>query len=334
MNGTDPNAIERPSPGVTATSKRLPEFFIVGHPKCGTTALYEMLMAHPQIYMPKSKEPWFFATELLTRTPPRPTGTPQNLDEYRDWFDGARPEQIVGEASAMYLWSQVAAQNIAAARPDAKIIAFFREPAAFLRSLHMEWVQIYVETETDFRTALALEPERREGRAVGRHTYWPQAVLYSDYVRYVEQLDRYRAVFAPEQILTLIYDDFRADNEGTLKRVLEFLGVDDAVALPRREANPTVKVRSRALHELIHAVSVGHGPTSQAVKSAVKSVTSHRMRRRALYLTQKRLVFTRPEEPEHELMTELRRRYRDEVLALGEYLERDLVSLWGYDKLD
>ena len=34
------------------TGSRVPDFFIVGHAKCGTTALYEMLRAHPQIYMP------------------------------------------------------------------------------------------------------------------------------------------------------------------------------------------------------------------------------------------------------------------------------------------
>jgi hypothetical protein len=338
VNGARPSAaagsLAAPSPAQTPGEKPLPEFFLVGHPKCGTTALYEMLMHHPEIHLPQSKEPWFFATELLTRTPPRPTGTPRTLDEYRDWFDGAQPGQRIGEASAMYLWSRVAAENIAAVRPDAKIIAIFREPAAFLRSLHLEWVQIYVETETDLRAALALEGERRAGRGVGRHSYWPQALLYSDYIRYVEQLERYRAVFPPEQMLVLIYDDFRADNEATLKRVLRFLEVDDDVALPRREANPTVKVRWRALHEAVHAVSVGHGPVSHAVKGAVKSVTSHRLRRRALDLTQKRLVFTRPEEPDHELMQELRRRYRPEVVALGEYLGRDLSGLWGYDRLD
>src|SRR5271155_2782026 len=88
---------------------RMPDFFIVGHPKCGTTALYEMLRRHPQIYMPDVKEPWFFANELHTRTPPRPQGTPTTLEEYLVLFDGAQPEQRLGEASPHYLWSHTAA---------------------------------------------------------------------------------------------------------------------------------------------------------------------------------------------------------------------------------
>jgi len=54
---------------------RLPDFFIVGQPKSGTTALYEMLRRHPEIFMPASKEPWFFADELHERPPPRPEGS-------------------------------------------------------------------------------------------------------------------------------------------------------------------------------------------------------------------------------------------------------------------
>ena len=330
MSATEPKVGE---PAATVAAKRLPDFFIAGHPKCGTTALYEMLMQHPQIFMPSGKEPWFFATELLVNTPPRPSGTPQTLEEYRDWFDGARADQLIGEATSLYMWSRVAAANIAAVQPGAKVIAILREPAAFLRSLHLEFVQIYVETETDFRTAMELEPERREGRRLARHAYWPQLLMYSDYVRYVEQLERYRAVFPPEQMLVLIYDDFRADNDATLARVLRFLEVDDAVALSKREANPSVRVRSRTLHELVHALSVGHGPLSQALKAVVKSVTSHRLRRRALHLAQRKLVFTEPEPPDEQFMAQLRRRYEPEVRALSDYLGRDLISLWGYDRL-
>lgn len=311
---------------------RLPDFFVVGHPKCGTTALYELLMQHPQIHMPPGKEPWYFARELMTRTPPRPSGTPRTLAEYRAWFAGALPGQLVGEASALYLWSRTAAQGIAQARPDARIVAILREPAAFLRSLHLELVQIYVETENDLRRALAAEPARREGTYRGSpHSYWPQALLYSDYVRYVEQLRRYHAVFAPEQVLVLVYDDFRADNQGALRTVLRFLGVDENAPIQAREANPTVRVRSQRLHEAVHALYVGHGPASRALKGAIKAVTPRGLRRRAVFGAQRRLVFASPEPADEQLMAELRRRFKGEVEAISDYLGRDLVRLWGYD---
>jgi hypothetical protein len=310
---------------------RTPDFFIVGAPKSGTTALYEMLRSHPQIFMPASKEPWFFADELHVRTPPRPEGTPQTLEEYVSWFAPAQPGQRAGEASALYLWSRTAARRIADVRPDARIIAILREPASLLRSLHLQFVQTYVETEADFGRALALEEARRQGRDLPRHTYWPQALLYSDHVHYVEQLQRYRDRFGPEQMLVLIYDDFRRDNAATVRRVLRFLEVDESLAIDPREANPTVRVRSQGLNELVHAIAVGHGRPSRAVKAGIKMLTPTRTRRRALRATQRHLVFADPMSPDANLMLELRRRFQPEVAALSEYLERDLVTLWGYD---
>jgi hypothetical protein len=315
-----------------ASPERVPDFFIVGHPKCGTTALYEMLRGHPQIYMPACKEPWFFAPELHERTPPRPEGTPRTLAEYLSLFESALPGQRAGEATALYLWSRTAAERIAEVQPDARIIAILREPASFLRSLHLQFLQVHVETESDLRRALELEDERRHGRSIPRHGYWPQALLYSDFVRYVEQLQRYEAVFAPEQILVLVYDDFLDDNEQTVRRVLRLLEVDDDLPVQARTANPTVRPRSQRVNGLVHAVTVGQGPVAGAVKGTIKAFTPRTLRRRALHETQRRVVFAEPEAPDERLMGELRGRYKGEVVALAEHLDRDLVSLWGYDR--
>jgi hypothetical protein len=314
-----------------AVPARAPEFFIVGHPKSGTTALFEMLRRHPQIYMPDNKEPWFLATELRFRAPPRPDGIPENLEAYLSLFDGARREQRIGEASPQYLWSQTAADRIAEVQPDARIVAIFREPASFLRSLHLQFVETYIETESDFGKALSLEDLRREGREISRYSYWPQALLYSEHVRYVEQLRRFHAVFPPEQVLVLIYDDFRADNEATVRAVLRFLEVDDSAPIEVMEANPTVRPRSKRLHHFVHSVSVGTGPVSRGAKAAIKAVTPRQLRRDVLHATRRRVVFGTPRPPDENVMVELRRRFKGEVVALSEYLGRDLVTLWGYD---
>ncbi len=321
------------APATRARRGRIPDFFIVGHSKSGTTALYQMLRRHPQIYMPDVKEPWFFATELHVRTPPRPGGTPQTLDEYRALFAAAGPGQRVGEATASYLRSHTAAERIAAAQPAARIIAILREPASFLQSLHLQFLQIYVETESDLRAALELEPARREGKEVPRYTYWPQSLFYSEHVRYVEQLRRFHSFFPTDQVLVLVYDDFRDDNVATVRRVLRFLDVDDDLQIEPVEANPSVRPRSQLLNELTHAVGVGRGPVSRAVKGSIKAVTPAGLRRRALRDAQRRLVFTEPRDPDPELIGELRSRFKAEVVALSEYLGRDLVTLWGYDQV-
>ena len=142
-------------------------------------------------------------------------------------FTAATQEQRIGEATPSYLASRDAPVNIAKLQPDARIIAILREPSAFVRSLHMQRLQMHVETEADLRKALALEELRRQGKQIPRDAIRPEDLLYSDQVRYVEQLRRYHAVFAPEQVLVLIYEDFRRDNEATVRQVLRFLQVDD-----------------------------------------------------------------------------------------------------------
>jgi hypothetical protein len=316
-------------------SARLPDFFIVGHPKSGTTALYEMLRSHPQIFMPDLKEPRFLASDMYFRgggTDASPL--PDTLAQYLALFAPAAREQRAGEASPLYLASEIAAERIARLRPDARIVAVLREPASFLRSLHLQFVQSHIEDCNDLGKAIALEETRREGKRIPRSSQLrPQVLQYSRHVRYVEQLSRFHAVFPREQVLVLIYDDFRSENEATVKTVLSFLGVDD-MAIDALDANPTVRVRSQRLDGLLHAVSIGHGPLSQAAKTAVKAFAPRSVRRRALGAARRRVVYASPREPDAALMAQLRRRFKGEVRALSEYLNRDLVRVWGYDDIE
>jgi hypothetical protein len=307
------------------TSHRVPDFFIVGHAKSGTTALYEMLRHHPEIYMPELKEPRFLASDLRIHfEPTRRNALPQTMDEYLALFDGAAPEQRTGEATPSYLRSAVAPAAIAALQPQARIIAILREPASFVRSLHLHLLQEQVEKESDLRRAFANEELLREGQRVLR---------YSDHVRYVEQLRRYYEVFPAEQVLVLIYDDYRRDNEATVRQVLRFLEVDDTVPVPPRVLNTAVGVRSKRMHAVVQALEAGSGPVTGALKATIKAATTAELRRGARAL-QRRVVLGAPPPSDEELMGELRSRFRDEVVALSEYLDRDLVTLWGYDSLD
>ncbi len=321
--------------GAHATG-RAPDFYIVGHPKSGTTALYEMLRVHPQIYMPELKEPWFFATDMRPRFQPARTGAvPETLASYTTLFDAAAPEQLAGEASSSYLRSERAAAGIARLRADARIIAILREPASFLRSLHHQMLRDHIETEQDLRTAIALEQPRRKGQQIPSRSHLPQMLLYSDHVRYVEQLRRYHDAFGAEQVLVLIYDDFRSDNVGTLRRVQRFLGVADDTPVQALDANTTSKrMRSQQLDELVNALSVGRGPVTRALKAGVKALTPSDLRSKALRATRRKVIYGKPHPPDEQLMRELRVRFKGEVESLGAYLDRDLIGLWGYDELD
>lgn len=306
----------------------LPDFFIAGNPKCGTTALYEMLVKHPQVFLPTVKEPNFFSSEWQ-----KSSSQPESLADYRRLFDAAAPDQRVGEASAFYLSSATAPGAIHEMRPSARIIAILREPAAFLRSLHLQLLQSDIETEQDLKSALALEDRRRRGELIPSTAgNWARRLLYSDYLRYAEQLQRYASLFSPEQMLVLIYDDFRDDNAEVVRQVLRFLEIDDTVPVAAAESNPTERVRLRRLNHAIYAVAREQGSGARAVKKTVKAVMPRRLRQ-YLWQSRRRLIYSDPPPPDGELSAQIRARFKPEVIALSEYLDRDLVALWGYDEI-
>jgi hypothetical protein len=329
--GTEPHDVR------ALPEARTPDFFIVGHPKCGTTALYAMLREHPQIFMPEVKEPRYFATDLRSRLQARsPEATAlHTLEGYLALFAPARPGQLAGEASPEYLRSGVAAANIASVQPDARIIAILREPAAFLRSFHLQMVSSNVESQRDLRKAIALEPQRRAGRQIPRRCHHPESLMYSQHVRYVDQLNRFRDAFPAENILVLIYDDFRADNEATVARVLRFLDVDDALPVETVETKQLKAVRSMGLHRLANAARVARTRPAAAsgLGRTVNALTPAPLRSRRAKALWRQLVYRAPAPPDEQFMRELRSRFKGEVVALSEYLDRDLVALWGYEDL-
>jgi hypothetical protein len=185
-------------------------------------------------------------------------------------------------------------------------------------------LQNRVEGETDLRRAIENEAiVAPDGTTLLR---------YTDRVRYVEQLRRFEERFGRERVLVLIYEDFRADNEATVRRVLSFLGVEEEMPIETVEANPSVRVRSARADDAVRALQAGRGPAARAAKTAGR-LLPERLRSSLLGALRRRLLYAEPEPPDPELMAELRRRFKPEVVALSDHIGRDLVSLWGYDEL-
>jgi hypothetical protein len=342
---------ETRSSNAASAGNRVPDFFIVGHAKCGTTALYEMLRRHPQIHMP-AKEPRFFAMKDIRLQPggsdgdaasenddsqeseDAPGRRPRTLDGYRALFADARPNQLIGEATPAYLRSSLAPGRIASVAPDARIIAILREPTSFLRSFHLQSVRGYNETQNDFQKAIALVEPRREGRSLPRLSRTPWDLLYTDHVHYVEQLRRYEQAFSREQMLVLIYDDFRADNEAAVRGVLRFLELDDALPIHVVRTRPSRDVRFQQLHRLVNLrrMALHSLPGAEAVSRTVSAFTPEYMRG-AVRKLWRSVAFEEPEPPDEQFMRELRLRFKPEVQALSDYLGRDLLTQWGYEHI-
>ena len=140
-----------------------PDFFIVGAFKSGSTALYEGLRRHPQIFMPFHKEPLYFGDDLTRRY-----GRMTEAD-YLRLFRNAQPGQRIGEASTWYLYSTSAAHEIKQFSPDAKIVVVLRNPVDVMYAQHNQLIFNVIEDIPDFAEALGAEagPARRQAPAAG-----------------------------------------------------------------------------------------------------------------------------------------------------------------------
>ena len=221
---------------------RLPNFFVVGAPKAGTTSLYHYLDQHPGIYMSSIKEPCFFSTEfraenfdpVLRRTAARdarnlsrfiadPAGKKRfggiitAWEDYQRLFSNATGESALGEASVCYLWSPTAPANIAAKIPDARILVLLRDPAerAFSQYLHGFG---YGSIRWSFR-----EHIHRNLRNTSQQIciHYP----FLEFGLYAQQVARYRALFGPNVWFGL-HEEFRHSPQKLLQDIYRFLGVD------------------------------------------------------------------------------------------------------------
>jgi Sulfotransferase domain len=222
---------------------RKPDLFIVGAPKCGTTAMSHYLELHPDIYMAR-KEMHYFGSDLhFARQFYR-----RNLEAYLAEFSQDHGRRLAGDASVWYLYSTQAAAEIKAFNPDARIIIMLREPAEMLYSLYYQFRFDGNEHLPTFEQALAAEDERREGRGLGRQAYLAQGLLYRETARYTDQVRRYFEVFGSDRVHVIIYDDFAANVPAEYRRVLEFLGVGSTrIKAEFEEVNSNKYVRNQAL---------------------------------------------------------------------------------------
>lgn len=196
-----------------------PNFFIVGAPKCGTSALWKYLRSHPQVVVSSNKEPHYFATDLPTY---RAVTTEE---DYLALFGEPKAETLaMGEASVFHLFSYTAIPNIRRFNPDAKIIAILRSPIELAYSFHSQLV-FSREEDVDFRRAIELLPERARGRHVPRRAREPALLQYLDVVRLGSQIERLYSVFPEDRVKIFLYDDFKRDTRGVYEEVLSFLDV-------------------------------------------------------------------------------------------------------------
>jgi len=304
---------------------RLPNLFIVGAPKSGTTSIYEYLRDHPDVYMADVKEPSYFAPDVVVGLRKR-LRFGEDQDAYMALFSHARNEKLIGEASATYLTSHVAASHILKFQPTARLIVMLRNPVEMMYALHNERVSHGVETLTDFAEALAADDSRRAGHQLPAGCT-PLGAVYRDKSRYGEQLARLFETVPRERVHVIIFEDFVADPRTSFRSLLEFLDVDPAYE-PATFAvhNPSHRLRGGLVRGAVESRPV-RWIVGRLMPNIVGQSRTSRLTRRFRHSRLRRRTSTRPHLP-GELRRTLEQEAIPDVERLGELLGRDLRGLW------
>lgn len=233
---------------------RLPNFMILGAPKCGTTTLYHVLDGHPDIALSRPKEPLFFETEFE-----------KGLSYYsKTYFSHCRSEKAIGEARAAKLYLPFVAQRIRQTLPDARLIAILRNPAERVYS-HW-WMRTCNGLERlSLEDAVAQNLAAiRSGRSLDEATWLAHidgvehtAPVYLEIGHYAQHLECYGRLFPASQLKVLLFDDLNREPERLYSEIFEFLGVHPEAALPRKQHYNAAPSRAAlALHKLDRALNM------------------------------------------------------------------------------
>ena len=291
-----------------------PNFFIVGAPKCGTTALSEYLNSHSNIFITKPKEPEYFNPDIKTIKY-------TSMEAYLELYATSKPQHsAVGEASSSYLSSPNALYNIYKFNKNAKIIIMIRNPIDMAYSLFSQLKYQLDEDQEDFEMAWKFQEIRKQGKKLPPYNTEPSLLQYGSLCKLGQQLEQTYSIFSKNQVKVIVFDDFLEFTRQVYIDTLLFLGVNDNGRLEFPKINENKSYHFYRLHVFIKR------PPS-FLKSIINYYKSIQFIKN--YTIQKideinKRKFQRPPLTA-EFRQELADYFRNDVKRLSELLDRDLM---------
>lgn len=207
------------------------DFMMIGAQKCGTTSIAAQLAGHPQICFCTEKEPGYFHKTEDWRA---------GLDGYHGLYH-PRPGQLLGEASTFYTFFpefRGTAERLYDYNPALKLLYVMRQPVERIISHYTHNLVREIDTRS------------------------PDVAVFQDphYIyrsRYAVQIRPYLELFGPDNVLLLVFEEYKADQIATLYRIAEFLGLDplpfdQTDTTPQHQSVGQPYLRSETLRNFTH----------------------------------------------------------------------------------
>jgi len=295
-------------------SKKLPNFIIVGSAKSGTTSLYKYMNQHPDAFIPTVKEPNYFVNNHEMGT-----SVIKNKDDYTALFNCA-DETAIGEASTAYLYFPETAQKIKNSIPNCKILAIIRNPVDRAFSMWGHQVREGLEKKS-FDDAIN-EELRGIIRKSNQVTY---GFNYYELGFTSNLLLSYQQLFGKQNVLVLNYEDLSNAPDKLMKRVFQFLNIDDKfVGDWSGKYNISGKPKYSILHNALNSKSI----IKKTILLPFKIFLTKNMRGKLWNMIRDWNIRSGKEHKMHkETRSKLQNLYRNEIISLEKIMGSDL-SHW------
>ena len=203
------------------------DFLYIGPPKSGSSWLFELLRAHPDVYIPDAKDIYFFDRFYH-----------KGWDWYQKHFEKAG-SRAKGEICHDYLYSQEVCERIKKHLPNVKIIVMLRHPVDRAISHYR-----YSTMQGNVRGSLAEALEQNDN------------ILECS--RYSKYLPMYLETFGHDNVLILNFSLLKSHPELLVKQVFDYLGVDKTVNTfdVNRIVNKAMSPRNVALSKTVRYATV------------------------------------------------------------------------------
>lgn len=292
----------------------LPNFFILGAAKAGTTTVFALLNQLPEIYFPFAKETLFFSKDAEYNK-----GIPWYLQTY---YPDAASFPLCGDATPHYLyWAEKVAPRLAEHFPTApKFILLLRDPVE--RTYSWYWNMIREGRETlPFEQALKAEEERLHTHHTELFRQGSMIYGYVNGSHYAAQIRHYLTYFPRERFHFILNEDLRTNPETTMQDLLTFLGLPaNQRQFSATTHNPASLPRSMSLQRWLHKQS----SLRDRLKSVIPIQTRYAIKEKLIRLNLRATRYP-PINPKTE--ARLRQQFDAELVQLQEIIERDL-SAW------
>jgi len=296
------------------TFGRLPNLFIAGAPKCGTTSLAYYLAQHEDIFVPAEKEPMYFGSDLTMNA------ARISRKDYEALYESWGHQKYGLDATPAYLVSEQAAREIRTQSPNSKVIICVRNPIDAVVSAYYHNRFRLSEDSPTLESALDLQEQRKLANTLPRFGTL-QTLWYFDLYSYSTTIPRFIFEFGNDNVIVVLLDDLSKRAIEVLAQVSVWLKIDETCVsrfsykVQNSGATPRFELLSRfAIHPPAWAGKMTSPILSKSsrlrVRSLLRRINSSRHPAPALH---------------PETRARLAREFAGDVEWLSRYLDRDLT---------